>query len=454
MNRRLLITSISFAVTFLIFGLVLLSIKETFTFFGLFPLPFFKEVLLCFSAIMFVLFTASLFKQRIMGKFEELHERPPNSKSRRVCWATFLGIFWLAWTIEFLVGYLEAAKKVETVYQSPVRLLGIIWYMLVVLALLIKPVKHFWYEIGSANIIMKTQALIARVKYSLLEMRLHLYDVYSWGARLFSFISCLLFGWLVYSYLLLDQFSISNLKGQDLLAIIGISFGFYAVIQVILRYCSAPTPKIIISSTQPKRLGPREQLDLPPHATDEQTKTVQHANRLRQFAAHHLEVWSVDVPWYFRPLTQKIAIEGCHIRFRYTRIDDYSETLMLKGNWLYGRWNDNPEPITEGGFQLSVAISNRRLAKLFPTEKRGSTDAYPFATAFVMKKQGTDVFYHFNDESYQYNDWCNPDWLFGQGTYRVDVRLTGYGLLRPITRTLKLINKGINIDDLLIEDWK
>jgi hypothetical protein len=124
---------------------------------------------------------------------------------------------------------------------------------------------------------------------------------------------------------------------------------------------------------------------------------------------------------------------------------------MLDGNWICGRWDDNPQPIGKAGFEYNLAITNRRLARLFPTERQGEIDAYPFMVSFAMKKRGTKEFYHFNDESYAYADWCNKQWLFDSGTYRVEVRITGYGLLRPVVRSFKLIN-GAGYTDFTLKD--
>lgn len=165
-------------------------------------------------------------------------------------------------------------------------------------------------------------------------------------------------------------------------------------------------------------------------------------------------MWNHDVIWFLRPLIQRVAVEGCVIHFRYTRIDGDQNELMLNGEWLFGRWDDNPEPVTRTGFDLGAAVVNRRLAKLFPTEKPGNVDAYPFSVAFAIKKEGEVGFFHFNDESYAWGfGWCNPHWQLRIGVYRVDVRLTGYGLLRGTTQTFRVINKGHVLDDWILEEW-
>lgn len=277
---------------------------------------------------------------------------------------------------------------------------------------------------------------------------------YVWFIRAVLLVCCIAGGWAFYTYLVLNHITVRGLSGRDWLAIIGLSFGIYATIQIILRYVSVPNPRITIADRQPHRLGPTEAQAVPADESEEVRQNANRLNLLRQFAVHHVKVWNLDVPWPLRPLMQRTVLEGCQIRFRYTRIDDAQEQLMLNGSWLLGRWDDNPQPITDKGFDLNASIVNRRLAKLFPTENRGHVDAYPFTVAFAMKKEGDRNFYHFNDESYQWGfGWRNPRWEFDIGTYRVEVRLTGYGLLRAVTTELRLINKGTTFDDLVLEKW-
>lgn len=277
---------------------------------------------------------------------------------------------------------------------------------------------------------------------------------YTWFVRVTFLGFCVVSAWALYTGLVLGKLSVRCLTGQDVLAILALTFGIYATTQIIFRYISVPNPRITIADRLPNRLGPKEAQTVPPEASDEVKRNVKRNNQLRQFAAHHIEVWSLDLPWFLRPLIQKVAVDGCQIRFRYTRIYDGGEEPMLNGEWLFGRWHDNPQPITHAGFEPGAAFVNRRLAKLFPTEKKGHIDGYPFAVAFAMKKQGMKEFYHFNDESYRWPAWCNRQWLLGIGTYRLQIRLTGHGLLRATTETLKLTNKGTNLDDLILEEWQ
>lgn len=131
-------------------------------------------------------------------------------------------------------------------------------------------------------------------------------------------------------------------------------------------------------------------------------------------------------------------------------------------DWIHGRWNENPQPLssTPQGTQVDfpAVYHNRRLAKLFPSEGPGHIDNFPYAVAFTMKRKGDAGFYHFNDESYVDGMWgaykfCRQDRCLGPGLYRLDVRLTGYGLLTARTATFRLRNSGTTHDDLVLEPW-
>jgi len=227
-------------------------------------------------------------------------------------------------------------------------------------------------------------------------------------------------------------------EGSRWPAIVALSFGTYAVIQTSLRYVCTPTPEIKVDEESPVRLGPHP-----------------------EFAVQKVAVWNYDVPRWLRPLVLRDAPEGCRIRFRYTRVTERGEEMALKGQWLHGRWDDTPEPLTQiitlkgpvVGYDLKTAVANRRLTKLFASEKGKHPDAYPFGVAFAMKKEGEADFYHFNDDSYQWSDWRNPDWVLGPGTYRVDVRLTGSGLVRAKTATFRLRNPSSSLTEWVLEEW-
>lgn len=143
------------------------------------------------------------------------------------------------------------------------------------------------------------------------------------------------------------------------------------------------------------------------------------------------------------------APEGCLATFRYCK--EGSSIPSLQGEWLCGRWIDNPEPVGAScDLNLQAAVANRRLAKLLPTESRNHTDAHPFLVAFAIKKQSDPNFYHFNDMSY-IADFRREDWQLGPGSYRVDVRITGYGMLAAKTETFRLYNEGTGLEDFCLE---
>jgi hypothetical protein len=286
---------------------------------------------------------------------------------------------------------------------------------------------------------------------------------YPWTARLALLALCifgsiLLWGWVLHSELRFWQFD-----SGDWLPIVALSFGTYTVIQTLLRYISTPTPEIRIDEESPVRLGPSEPLNMPANATEDEMAEIRLANFRRQFAALKIAVWNKDVAWWWRPLLLKEAPEGCRIRLRYTRISDKGEEPALNDEWLYGRWDDTPEPLSQivtangqrvTGYDLKTALANRRLAKLFPTEEVKHPDAYPFSLAFAMKKEGDLEFYHFNDESYAWGPgWRNPHWGLSPGIYRVDVRLTGYRLLGSAKASFRLKNLGPAFTDWRLEEW-
>lgn len=213
---------------------------------------------------------------------------------------------------------------------------------------------------------------------------------YPWFARVVFLIFCVMIGWASYIYLIKRQIGLSILGGQDILAIIGLSFGIYSTTQIILRYIAIPAPRITLENRQPTRLGPEEALPVPNNATEIVKQEIEQINWKRQFAIHKVQVWNHDVHWLIRPLMQRVTVEGCIIRFRYALLRNGQEEPVLNGEWLHGRWDDNMEPVSQTGFDLRIATVNRRLAKLFPTEKIGNLDAYPFKVAFSMKREGEE----------------------------------------------------------------
>jgi len=221
--------------------------------------------------------------------------------------------------------------------------------------------------------------------------------------------------------------------GQDLLVALVLALAILAVVPVFLGWFGSPTPRIETHASLPEPI------------------------RIQGLAVHHLAVWNHELPKWVRPLVLRVAPEGCQLRVRYTNVETLQ--IMLRGEWVLARWNDNQEPLREDG-QLSIPamISNRRLrSKLFPSEKAPHRNAYPFTVAFAIKREGDEWFYHFSDESYRWAGetllWLNPTWRMPQGIYRVDVELTGYGLIHPSVASFRLSNGGTTHESFVLEPW-
>ncbi len=250
----------------------------------------------------------------------------------------------------------------------------------------------------------------------------------AWPIRLVFIGICFLVAWLIWLATQRLAFPIGAadwrwLDGAEIASVLGITIAVFGGIQGLLRWLAAPRIKMTPhTTTRPLPIGDGS------------------------YAVHHVEVWNTEWWGWLRPLVMATAPEGCQIAFRYWKEIGDREELQFDGKWLLGRWSDNPEPITGNNINLSAMVTNRRLPKLFPSEEKGHRDAYPFVVAFSIKRNCDTDCYHFNDESYQfqttYLQWCNPDWKLGLGVYRVEVRLTGYGLLAAKTATLWLRNLG------------
>jgi hypothetical protein len=94
---------------------------------------------------------------------------------------------------------------------------------------------------------------------------------------------------------------------------------------------------------------------------------------------------------------------------------------------VHGRWNATPEPLQSfldpqskklvTAYDISKALSNRRLSQLMPIEGG-------YQVAFLAKEDDQDECYVFNDETYPWEAWRNPGWVLAKGVYLVQVRLT------------------------------
>ncbi|GEM_PF-6587325 len=229
------------------------------------------------------------------------------------------------------------------------------------------------------------------------------------------------------------------LSGGELLQVFGLTVAIFGGFQGLFRWMAVP------------RLDIRMPLHPGPWAINDPN-----------YAIHHIEIWNREWPWLLRPLFLATAPEGCQVRFRYWKDDAPVPEIFpsIETPWIHGRWDENPEPVTltrQGAvINWAALVQNRRLAKLFPTEKPGHIDSFQSSVSFAIKRKGDPDFYHFNDESYlqqQGSRFCRQDRKLGPGTYRVDVRITGYGLLAARTATFRLTNSGTNFEDFILEPW-
>lgn len=104
---------------------------------------------------------------------------------------------------------------------------------------------------------------------------------YAWFIRVVLLLFCIVGGWALYAGLGLGQFTLRALGGKDALAIVGLSFGIYATIQIVLRYIAIPGPTIRIANRQPARLGPAEAQTVPANASQEIRQLIE-SNNLRR----------------------------------------------------------------------------------------------------------------------------------------------------------------------------
>jgi len=205
---------------------------------------------------------------------------------------------------------------------------------------------------------------------------------------------------------------------QDIAPIATLAIAVFGVTQGILRWLAVPDPTIEPGDLVPVR---------------------------EKFGILHVRVWNYDVAKWLRPLVTRTAPEGCKIRVRYIR--DGHVAL----GWLLGRWNEHLEPLVyvQGGTQvdLRLMLENRRLDRLYPTDKGGEF-AEPYEVAFAVKEDGLSDFHHFNDESYSHQPgWRNPKWALPVGTYTVEVVITGYGLIRAARASFRLRNGSTSLKD-------
>jgi hypothetical protein len=171
MNRRLFIQSVSLATTFFLFGVLLLSVEDAQTVCGVtFPVKFYQALSLL-SFAMWLVFTISLIKQSIIERIGRWFEQPPTHALWRLCWSIFIAILWIALSLNFVSGIIVGASRLPSDWQSPIRLVGIIWYLIVSLILVIKSIGDLWHNhVWRIPRIEEIQSTVSRAKSCLVDL--------------------------------------------------------------------------------------------------------------------------------------------------------------------------------------------------------------------------------------------------------------------------------------------
>lgn len=224
-------------------------------------------------------------------------------------------------------------------------------------------------------------------------------------------LACILIG-----YVILFVVSGKFPESQDIPSWFALSIGVFGLTQGLLRWFAVPSPTVL----------PGQSVRVP-----------------NDCAILHLKVFNYNVYRWLRPLVLRSAPEGCQAWIRYR----CGEQVVL--DWVLGRWNENWEPVdyNTGKPDLKTMLKNRRLEKLYPTERSGLLST-PYEIAFAVKQQNNEDFWHFNDESYQFDLWKNPDWVLPKAQFKLDVQITGHGLIRPTIACFGLENSGTDHGDL------
>jgi len=94
---------------------------------------------------------------------------------------------------------------------------------------------------------------------------------------------------------------------------------------------------------------------------------------------------------------------------------------------MIGRWTDTPEPRV-----VSVTSANGQVVQLLtnPQELKPTVDVYPGDTELLdvaVRVDGEDDCYGWNDETYYYQNWRNPNRRLGRSIFLVDVIVTSSG---------------------------
>lgn len=208
----------------------------------------------------------------------------------------------------------------------------------------------------------------------------------------------------------------SELDSEAWLQLLVLSLGFHALLETVLKYALLPDVRLITPDRVGESLGPEQEID-EGGLEGYDLFVAKHGNYLRQFAILRFEVEHRQPPRPLRALGPRLAVQGASVRFRYRPYPERSAWT----DWRYGRWDAVPQPLTGNKLDLRALETNHSLPSLFPKAERERL-------AFAIKRVGADEFYHFNDASYRFPAWRNPEWVLRSGVYEVEAELAGHGL--------------------------
>jgi hypothetical protein len=115
--------------------------------------------------------------------------------------------------------------------------------------------------------------------------------------------------------------------------------------------------------------------------------------------------------------------QQCRAQIAFLRADG---TLFLD-KAITGRWTGSPEPLV-----AYIATSSGGTAAVLtnPQQLRATIDVYPGETELLdvaVRVDGEHDCYSWNDETYFYQNWRNPNCRLGRGIYLVEVTVTSSG---------------------------
>ena len=135
---RAFIESVAFAITFLVFALILLRTTpdEPLTLLLVpVPVPVLVQLYRSIAGIslfLFAFFTFSLVRPKYLTRFEELFEGIPSNRFWRYCSRAFLVIFWFAIWINFSDALVSIISKSPIQFRLFITVGGIIWLLFII----------------------------------------------------------------------------------------------------------------------------------------------------------------------------------------------------------------------------------------------------------------------------------------------------------------------------------